>query len=233
MNLLPLKFSNSQSARDFAEQHTARVLRPIKSDRATLRLLDLPDQPIRRVICKDFFDTPRWYRRSVGRFLISHECGAYRRLQGVPGIPAIYGRPHPDMMLMQYIEGAGGQAAEDLWKYKPGELPPEVLTQMQDLLTAIHDRRVIHLDIGHDCRRNFERETNFMWDPSQQKVYLIDFAGAFYGMPIPGFIRRGFEAHDNLALVKIHDHFFPDMPYQAPEPLPNWAEKLFTKLKKI
>ncbi|MDO5295618.1 MAG: hypothetical protein Q4F00_03100 [bacterium] len=225
---LPLNFSNLKEARDFADQHTLRLLRSPAPNRATLRLLCFPGQEPKHAVCKDFFDTPNWYRRSAGRFLIAHEYGAYARLQGIRGIPMVYGRPHPDMMLMQYLDHS-----EDLWKYRPGQLPELILEQMRGILDAIHAKGVIHLDIGHDSRSSFGRETNFMWQEEEQQVYLIDPAGALYGLPLPASVRCALEAHDNLALVKIHDFFFPNLEWQPPQPLPPWGEKLFTKLKKI
>lgn len=225
---LPLKFSSLKEARAFADQHTVRLFRAPAANRATLRLLEFPGEEIGRMVCKDFFDTPDWYRRSAGRFLIAHEYGAYARLQGITGIPAVYGRPHPEMMLMQFLDGS-----EDLWKYQPGQLPAVILEQMREILDAIHSKGVIHLDIGHDSRGDFGRETNFMWQEEQRQVYLIDPAGALYGVPLLPAVRRALEAHDNLALTKIHDYFFPDLTWQPPEPLPPWGLKLFRRLKKI
>ena len=225
---LPRRFSNHSEARVFADQHTVRLFRAPAANRATLRLLEFPGAAVGRVVCKDFFDTPDWYRHSIGRFLIAHEYGAYARMQGIKGIPEVYGRPYPDMMFMQYLDGS-----EDLWKYRPGQLPAVILEQMREILDAIHAKGVIHLDIGHDSRGDFGRETNFMWQEEERQVYLIDPAGALYGTPLPSKVRRALEAHDNLALVKIHDFFFPDLPWQPPEPLPPWGLKLFQKLRKI
>lgn len=179
-------------------------------------------------VCKDFFDAPAWYRCTVGRILITHECGAYAKLQGMPWIPQFYAHPYPAMMLIEYID-----SGRDLCTYKQGELPPAMFQQMQDILQEMHQRQVIHLDIGHDAQGHFGRETNFIWNERLQRLYLIDPAGSVYKMPLPERLRHDLEAHDNLALTKIHDFFFPDMPWEHPQPLSALAYKVFSKLKKI
>ena len=223
-----LHFDSTQEARRFVEKYTVRLFRDVAQDRATLRLLAFPDAPAPFVVCKDFFDVPTWYRVSIGRFLIAHEYGAYARLQGIEGVPQVFGRPHPAMMLMEYLS-----PGEDLWRYQRGELPPEVLTQLQRLVSAMHQRGVIHLDIGHDAHGRFGRETNLIWHEERRRLYIMDPAGALYGLPLPRAIREGLEGHDELGIKKIHDFFFPDLEYSAPAPLKPWALKLFTKLKKI
>ncbi len=221
-------FDTAEEARAFVDKYTVKLLRPIGRQKATLRLLEIPNAPAPQIVCKDFLDVPAWYRTTIGRFLIGHEYGAYARMQGMKGVPQIYGRPYSSMMLMEYLH-----PGDDLWKYEPGQIPPIAFAQLREILLQMHQRGVLHLDLGHDCHRRFGRETNLIWHEGKQQLYIMDLGGALYGIPLPCSVWAGLALHDYLVLTKIHDRFFPDMEYQAPPPLPKWALKLFTFFKKI
>ena len=78
---------------------------------------------------------------------------------------------------MDYLEGG-----RDLKSIEPGELPPEALDQLRNLISAIHARGVIHFDIGHDSNGDYGRETNLLWKNGQ--LYIIDIRKFFPQEPI-------------------------------------------------
>lgn len=212
----------SAGFRALLEANTKRLLRPIEPPRATLRLVDCQGQ---RAVTKDFFDAPTWYRLTVGRFLIRREIEAYRRLQGVPGIPRLLGVPRPDVLVIEYIPGT------EVSQLEPGSLPPEALSQLQETLEGMHRAGVVHLDLGHDSDGDFGRETNMIWS-DWGRLYVVDLAGALLRrLPSPLF--EGLAAHDRLALTKLCRRFFAGREADGPDRLPLWAGRLFRRLKKL
>lgn len=205
------------------ESVTLRLLRPVEPPRATLRLVEHQG---RRLVTKDFFDTPAWYRNTVGRGLIQREREAYRRLRGVPGIPQLLDSPRPDLLAMEYIPGV------ELSRLAPGELPPVALDQLRETLDGMHGAGVLHLDLGHDSHGDLGRETNMIWSAERGRLYVLDLAGALWRR-LPRALFQGLAMHDDLALTKLDRRFFGrEGPLDADD-LPGWASRLFRALKKL
>lgn len=215
------KATRAAGFRALLETNTQRLLRPIEPPRATLRLVECQGQ---RAVTKDFFDAPRWYRVTVGRYLIAREIAAYKRLQGVPGIPRLLASPRPDVLVMEYIPGT------ELSRLEPGDLPPVALNQLRETLDGMHEAGVIHLDLGHDSNGDIGRETNMIWS-DWGRLYVIDLAGAMLRR-LPSPIFEGLAAHDRLALTKLRRRFFGARE-PAAESLPRWVGGLFRQLKKL
>ncbi len=215
--------SRDQAALEELDRRTIRLLRPVRPPGATLRLIRWRDGTV--AVSKDFFDSSRLYRRTVGRFLIAREAAAYRRLRGVPGLPRLLDRPHAEVLVIEYIEGVEvGRLATDA-------LPPEALDQLRQTLDGMHRNGVLHLDLGHDSNGDFGRDTNMIWS-SQGRLYLIDLAGSLR-LPLPGPLFRVLARHDRMALTKLRRRFLGGGDPEPDEVLPPWALKLFRKLGKI
>lgn len=212
----------SPGFRPMLEARTLRLLRPAEPPRASLRRIDWDGQP---AVSKDFFDSPAWYRRTLGRFLIGREAEAYRRLQGVPGIPRLLARPRPDVLVLEYVPGTEVGGLPD------GGLPPQALEQLRETLDGMHREGVLHLDLGHDSNGNLGRETNMIWS-EWGRLYVVDFAGAMF-RPLPRRIFEDLAAHDRLALTKLRRRFFEGGGPAGAEALPAWVGRLFRKLKKL
>ncbi len=210
-------FSASQ-LKDYLNEHTVKLLRGVEPPRATLRQLGCG------LVSKDFLDCSFLYRHTLGNWLLRREYNIYRRLRGLPGIVQNVSMPSSSLLCMDYLEGG-----RDLKSIEPGELPPEALDQLRNLISAIHARGVIHFDIGHDSNGDYGRETNLLWKNGQ--LYIIDFAGSLYGLPRPVFDLLA--VHDRLAIVKVIRKFFPLEPIDSKDlPTPRQASWL-RRLKKL
>jgi len=202
---------------------TIRLLRPIRPDGATLRLVQWGDAGL--AVSKDFLDSPPLYRRTVGRFLIAREAAAYRRLSAVPGLPRLLAHPHPEVLVLEHIPGT------EVRQLGPGQLPAVALVQLRQTLDGMHRAGILHLDLGHDSNGDFGRDTNMIWS-EQGQLYLIDLAGALL-MPLPAPLFRVLARHDLLALTKLRRRFFGGTGPDAEEDLPPWAWRLFRALRKV
>lgn len=204
-------------------ERTVRLLRPIDPARATLRLVRLPSgEP---GVTKDFLDAPPLYRRTVGQYLLSREREAYRRVQGVPGIPRLHACPRPDVLVMDYIPGV------EVGQMAPGELPLRALDQLRETLEGIHRAGVLHMDLGHDSHGDFGRDTNMIWSDSG-RLYVLDLAGALLAR-VPRSLFQVLARHDLLALTKLRRRFFGGGDPLPGEELPPWALRLFRSLGKL
>jgi tRNA A-37 threonylcarbamoyl transferase component Bud32 len=102
----------------------------------------------------------RWF----GRYQVRREARAYRRLEGMPGIPVMHQGPDPCTLVMDYVEG------KRLTHIRRESTPKRpVVEALRRLLTAVHERGVAHLDM--------RRRDNILVGPDGS-VFLIDFATA-------------------------------------------------------
>jgi predicted Ser/Thr protein kinase len=116
-----------------------------------------------RAIVKDFSKKilpVRWY----GRWQIRREASIYRRLAGIPGVPKYFGRIGKNAMAIEYIEG------ERISHWRRRELPPALFTRLWALITAIHSRGVVHIDL---------RKRDNILIALSGEVFIIDFNASF------------------------------------------------------
>jgi hypothetical protein len=182
--------------------NTERRLRPRRAGCANLRLVRWEGG---LAVAKDYLDAPAWNRATLGRLLISREARIYRRLAGCPGIPRVLARPLPALLVLEYIDG------RDLRHLASSDLSEGVIGQLEAILAAMHRRRVVHLDLGHDHTGDLGRETNLVWT-ANERLFVVDLAGALvWRWPVAGSIFRQLALHDRLAVVKVKRRFFPSL----------------------
>lgn len=206
----------------FLEEHTVKILREVSPPRATLRLLDC------NLVSKDFFDSSSLYRLTLGRWLLKREFKVYERLKDIPGVMQGIYLPHKDLFCMEYLDNYS-----DLKAVAANDLPPEALEQLERIIAAIHERNIVHFDIGHDSNGDYGRETNILWSAEEQKLCLIDFAGSIDISLIPGFISKTMRVSDWLAAVKLCAKFFPGKDPQLPLEISDFDRKVLKLLRKI
>jgi len=102
--------------------------------------------------------------RLSGAMQLSREERAYRRLEGVPGIPRFHRRLDRYAIIMEYV---GGTRLPKYHRRRGGV--PEVAERLSALLERVHARGVIHGDLR--SRDNF-----LVTDAGE--LYLIDFSSA-------------------------------------------------------
>jgi predicted Ser/Thr protein kinase len=114
-------------------------------------------------VVKDF--RPRaWIVRAIfGRWLIRHEVGIYRALDGHPAVPRLLGRLDSLAFVMEHRSGSRFS------RRRPGTFSPRFVDELREAVHGLHARGVVHLDLRH--------RSNVRATPDGRPV-LIDFDAA-------------------------------------------------------
>lgn len=93
---------------------------------------------------------------------LRHEHQAYRRLQGLAGVPACYGMAPGDRLVLEFIDGT---------PLRDAAIAPEgpYFASLLDLVRALHARGIAHGDL--------KRKANLLVDPQGLPV-ILDFGTA-------------------------------------------------------
>ncbi len=143
-----------------------------------------------RAILKDFSRSTWLFQQSFGRFLAALEARAYRRLQGVAGIPRLITRTSPHGLLLEYVPGTNCLNAG------PDSFSQEFFDQVGALLSEVRARGVLHCDVGGNLVIG-----------KDGKPWLVDFASSVAlppGLgPAGAFLRQLRGKYDERALLKM------------------------------
>jgi len=102
--------------------------------------------------------------RWLGAWQLSREERAYRRLEGVPGIPRFFGRLDRNAIAIEYVGGIRLPKVH----HRLGGVP-RAAQRVQSLLESVHARGIIHGDL--------RSRDNFLVTEAGD-LYLIDFSSA-------------------------------------------------------
>ena len=180
--------------RKYLLSKTIKVLKDHPPLSPIIRMLDLDGQ---KVIWKDYSERSCWVKDIWGKILISHECYILRRLAGIQGIPRLIKQADKYGFLSEYLEG------EPLAHFKPDTLPIEVFKRFNQLVDRVHERGVVHLDLG--------QKRNILINKEYQP-YFLDFANALYFRTEAFGFGQLFNLLcliDRNALLKFKHRFFP------------------------
>jgi predicted Ser/Thr protein kinase len=152
----------------------------------------------KRYALKDFRSRPRAVRLLFGRWVIAREYRIMKQLEGIEGIPRLFGMVDGDGFLMEYIEG------RRLPKVRNNDLAPECFERLERLIKAMHARGVGHGDL---------RRKNVLVTRDSQP-YVVDFATAFMvrgrGNLVSRWILERYCRIDELTLLKLKKYFMPE-----------------------
>ncbi len=175
-----------------------------------------------RAVLKDYSrrgPLARW----VGAFLLRREHAAYRRLNGVAGVPKTFGLHGRYGLLIEFIEG------HIVSEYvETNTLPPIYFAQLREVIDNMHAAGVTHGDL--------KRRKNLMITPDHQP-YLIDFAAAWWRggkwNVLRNWLFRQMCQIDRNALAKLKRRHAPELltdeeraALENPTRLERWARKL-------
>lgn len=168
-------------------------LLPVKPtvSRAVLRITELAEGP---AIVKDFGPKGWLFRRYLGPFLLNREERAYRRLAGTAGFPRYYRRLSRQALAIERVSGRTFNRA------CATELPPSFYELLQELVSRMHARGVVHLDL--------HQKRNIVVSDLGEPV-VIDFASSLR-FPMHGWRAswmRLFCWIDRLAVLKFRDRY--------------------------
>lgn len=150
-------------------------------------------------VLKDY-SARRFLIRFIAKFfLIDREISIYRRLNGVFGVPMVYGKLGKYGFVLEYKEG------KTLSKFRPGQLPAQFFDQLGGIITQMHQRGVVHCDIR---RKNVLVSTEYV--PS-----VIDFNTSFHKGESYNLISRLFfpifRRLDRQAFLKFKSSLAPQL----------------------
>lgn len=156
-------------------------------NKADLLVLDLGDGPI---VVKDFAHKA-WWVRLLGRLQIWREHKAYRRLRGLPGVPALVGRIDALALAIEKVEGRSLGKAPDRQENGAAKL-----ARLRAVLERVHAVGLVHWDLR--AREN-------VLVTSADEVYIVDFASALWLRPgswAHRLLFHWFKMIDESALLK-------------------------------
>jgi len=151
--------------RETLQDNVVSVMRTKRRRNADLYVVDVGEGPM---VIKDFASKSRW-TRFLGRMQIRHECHAYRKLQGMEGIPRLIGRIDRHALAIEKVDVT--QLTHATSRYSAGRRHLEGLRSILDDFQA---RGFVHLDLRG--RRNVMLR-------SSDEVLVLDLAGAVWFRP--------------------------------------------------
>lgn len=144
---------------------------------------------------KDFSKRSWFVRTFIGPFLIRRELAALSRLKNINGIAGRAFRIDRSAMAMEFLEG------DSLERIAPERITVEYLRQLEDLISVMHSRGVVHLDL--------RGLGNVLVRPDGTPG-LIDFQAAMCTNHWPKGLRRILEAMDVSGALKRWKYFHPE-----------------------
>ena len=175
-----------------------KLLRPAFNTRPAIFLAAINDGI---VLVKDFSRNRPIFAQSIGRFLIWREAKAYRYLQGIKGVPRLYGTIQGLAIALQYVEAP---TLRDEGKRR--RLSPEFFCRLEELIKLIHKRGLAHCDL--------KKAPNILVTNTDEP-FLIDWGASisreeFRFFPLRLIYER-FLIDDYMAIIKMKLHFAPDL----------------------
>jgi RIO-like serine/threonine protein kinase len=153
-----------------------------------------------RAVVKDYSVNGFFYRNVIGRFLVWREHKAYRRLNGLKGVPAFY-RVIGGLALV--VEKIPGRDVEGLEKERG--LSADFFKDLKALVARVHSRGLAHCDL--------KRAPNIFLG-EDGKAYILDWSaaiseGEFRFFPANRIYKR-FLLDDFNAVIKVQLRHCPD-----------------------
>ncbi len=154
----------------------------------------------RRYVVKDYRARPRIYRWSIGIMATWREAKNYRRLAGLPGIPAFGGRIDRYALAVEFIPGRNAD------RFTQGELPAAFFSELRTIIQGVHERGVVLGDL---------RNSKNIMVTEQGRPVLIDFSTGFgrggWWNPLQRWLYRIFEQDDLLGVAKLKRRYAPEL----------------------
>ena len=153
-----------------------------------------------KAIVKDFSCNGFWFRNIFGRFLIWREKKAYHRLEGLSGVPALFGATGGIALIIEEIQGTAIGSMEVI-----KTLDEKFFSDLKNLIERFHDRGIVHCDL--------KRAPNIMRG-NDGNPYIIDWAASIskpeFGFFPLSLIYKRFIQDDLNAITKIKLKYRPE-----------------------
>lgn len=137
--------------------------------------------------------------RRIEKWLLDREARALEKLEDVPEVPRLLGRPDPYGIAIEHRDG------ETLRERDPGQLPASYFRELQSTVQSIHRRGIVHSDL--------KKKENLMVSPDGRPV-VIDFGTHFRKKssprPLNNFLYEQFRQIDRNAVAKLKSRYCPE-----------------------
>lgn len=153
-----------------------------------------------RAVVKDFSANRFLFRHTVGRFLIWREGKAYRKLNGVKGVPAFFKVIDGLALVVQEIPGKSLENLEQEIR-----LPESFFNELKELVIRFHNRGLAHCDL--------KRAPNTLLGEDGHP-YIVDWAASIseaeFRFPLLRRIYHRFLSDDQEAVIKLKLRHTPE-----------------------
>ena len=174
------------------------ILRRPTNTRPTVWLVE---ENSARAIVKDFSTNRFLFRNTFGRFLVWREAKAYKKMNGLRGVPLLYRVVDGLALIIEEIPGMDLEEAEN-----GTELPGGFFDALKEVVDGFHERGVAHCDL--------KRAANILVG-DDGNPYIIDWAAAIFRnecrIPPFNFIYRRFLLDDYNAITKRKLRLSPEL----------------------
>ncbi len=172
-----------------------RLLRAGAPAHAEVWLIDYAGQP---AVLKSYAHGGWLFRTIAGAHLIRREAAAYRRLDGVMGVPRLLARMGRDALVVEHIEGRNCTADA------PRPLDADFFAALSDILRASRAHGVLHGDV----KRN-------VLCAGDGRPWLVDFGASFvigaWLRPLRPLILRVAAVYDQRTVAKLKRQIAPQL----------------------
>ncbi len=173
----------------------SETLRPGPRARPEVKIISTQDSS---VLIKDYGSGKSLFGRLLGRFLVFREKMAYRRLNGLPGIPSCYGTVDPYALVLQHIP------AERVMDVDHQRISADFFRLLSELVENLHSRGVAHGDL--------HKLDNILIDDRGRPV-VVDFASAIMtgSNPLVAYLFPILCDNDWRGVYKLKDKVAPEL----------------------
>jgi len=146
-------------------------------------------------VVKDFRSCPAVVRQTWGTYMAGRELSALRKLDGIPGFPRDAFRLDRFAIAYRYISGT------DIGKADPALLPGSFFEALESLVSKMHERGVVHLDI---------RTASNVLVTAEGRPLILDFQSHLDLTGFPAWLRRFLVAVDRSGVYKHWSRISPE-----------------------
>jgi RIO-like serine/threonine protein kinase len=188
--------SESLKLSSLPENHCG-ILRQSSNTRPVIWVIE--EKGVRAVV-KDFSNSKFLYRNTVGRFLIWREHKAYKKLQGLKGVPACYGVINGLALALEEVP------SRPLKKHnKEMKLPETFFDDLKNIVDSFHKRGLAHCDLKNGAN---------VLVGYNGRPYIVDWSASISEKECRFFplnrIYLRFVMDDNFAIIKLKMRYAPE-----------------------
>lgn len=161
---------------------------------------------------KDFYHCPFFIRVTFGKIMAKIEYNTLKKLNGIKGIAPEVHMLSPYTIAFSYIKGNPLKAYR-----KTNSIPPEFFYKMEEVVSQMHSRDIVHLDL---------RNLGNIIRGEDGNPYIIDFQSSISTKRFPVKVRTILENSDISGIYKSWKSV-------CSEPLPKEKEEFLENFNNI